>query len=109
MRSNLSSEMQRYFKWRCIFLCLPSNVSDCVCNAIKKPHPSGWGFLYGCEASFNRPPGYEADERSSLGKRGERCLRQMKRPERSAAVGKIEEKRKPEDFFGHRKPGCRND
>ena len=49
--------------------------------------------------------GYETGERSSLGKRGERCRRQMQRPERSAAVEKIEEKRKPEDFFGHRKPG----
>ena len=27
----------------------------------------------------------------------------MKRPERVAAVDKIEEKRKPEDFIGHRK------
>ncbi len=26
----------------------------------------------------------------------------MKRPERVAAVDKIEEKRKPEDFIGHR-------
>ena len=26
----------------------------------------------------------------------------MKRPERVAAVEKIEEERKPEDFFGHR-------
>ena len=30
--------MQRYFKWRCIFLCLPSNVSDCVCNAKETRH-----------------------------------------------------------------------
>ena len=30
--------MQRYFKWRCIFLCLPSNVSDCVCNAMLNVH-----------------------------------------------------------------------
>ena len=29
----------------------------------------------------------------------------MKRPERVAAVEKIEEKRKPEDFFGHRNRG----
>ena len=36
------------------------------------------------------------------GERGERCLWQMLRPERVAAVAKIEEKRKPEDFVGHR-------
>ena len=32
-------------------------------------------------------PGYEVGERSSPRKRGERCQWQMKRPERSAAVG----------------------
>ena len=31
-------------------------------------------------------PGYESDERSSLGKRGERRLWREERPERSAAV-----------------------
>ena len=36
------------------------------------------------------------------GERTERCRWQMKRGERVAAVEKIEEKRKPEDFFGHR-------
>ena len=36
------------------------------------------------------------------GERCERCRWQMKRAERVAAVEKIEEKRKPEDFFGHR-------
>ena len=42
-------------------------------------------------------------ERSEGGReRGERCQWQMKRPERVAAVDKIEEKRKPEDFIGHR-------
>ena len=36
------------------------------------------------------------------GERWERCLWQIKRPERVAAVDKIEDKRKPEDFIGHR-------
>ena len=36
------------------------------------------------------------------GERAERCQWQEKRGERVAAVEKIEEKRKPEDFFGHR-------
>jgi len=44
-----------------------------------------------------------------LGERGERRQWREERPERSAAVEKIEEKRKPDDFFGHRKPGCRTD
>ena len=42
-------------------------------------------------------------EMSPTGERAERCRWQMKRGERVAAVEKIEEKRKPEDFFGHRK------
>ena len=36
------------------------------------------------------------------GERAERCQWQKKRGERVAAVEKIEEKRKPEDFFGYR-------
>ena len=36
------------------------------------------------------------------GERWERRLWRDKRPERVAAVDKIEEKRKPEDFIGHR-------
>ena len=42
------------------------------------------------------------DSFSSRGERAERCQWQKKRGERVAAVEKIEEKRKPEDFFGHR-------
>ena len=37
-----------------------------------------------------------------IGERWERRLRRMKRPERVAAVDKIEDQRKPEDFIGHR-------
>ena len=36
------------------------------------------------------------------GEQWERCRRQIKRPERVAAVDKIEDQRKPEDFIGHR-------
>ena len=44
------------------------------------------------------------------GERGERRLWRMKRPERVAAVDKIEDQRKPEDFVGHRNrtPGTKN-
>jgi hypothetical protein len=38
----------------------------------------------------------------SKGERWERRLWRDKRPERVAAVDKIKEKRKPEDFIGHR-------
>ena len=41
------------------------------------------------------------------GERGERRRWREERPERVAAVDKIEEKRKPEDFIGHRKRGLR--
>jgi len=34
--------------------------------------------------------------------RAERCRWQMQRGEREAAVEKIEDQRKPDDFFGHR-------
>ena len=47
--------------------------------------------------------GYETDERSSLGMAVRRCLRQNKASAISAAVEKIEDQRKPDDFFGHRK------
>ena len=36
------------------------------------------------------------------GERGKRRRGREERPERVAAVEKIEEKRKPDDFFGHR-------
>ena len=36
------------------------------------------------------------------GERAERCQWQIQQGERVAAVEKIEGKRKPEDFFGHR-------
>ena len=42
---------------------------------------------------------------SPWGERCERCLWQMKRAERVAAVDKIEDQRKPEDFIGHRNRG----
>ena len=50
-------------------------------------------------------PGYESDEHSSLGKRPDRRRWREEGGARSAAVEKIEDQRKPEDFFGHRKPG----
>ena len=39
------------------------------------------------------------------GERWERRRGRMKRPERVAAVEKIEGQRKPDDFFGHRNRG----
>ena len=40
-----------------------------------------------------------------LGNARDRCRRQMKGAGVGAAVEKIEGKRKPDDFFGHRKQG----
>ena len=55
----------------------------------------------------NRPSGLflfvRIKRRGLKGERWERRRWRMKRPERVAAVDKIEEKRKPEDFIGHRK------
>jgi len=41
----------------------------------------------------------------TMGERKERRLWRIQRLERVAAVDKIEEKRKPEDFIGHRNRG----
>ena len=59
-------------------------------------------FLFAPAELVLYAPGYESDERSSLGERAERRRWWMKRGEGGAAVEKIEEQRKPEDFFGHR-------
>ena len=49
-------------------------------------------------------PGYETDERSSLGKRGERRRGREERPERSAAVEICKVALSTAENFGHRKP-----
>ena len=41
----------------------------------------------------------------ALGQITERCLWQIQRGDLCAAVDKIEDKRKPDDFIGYRKPG----
>ena len=43
----------------------------------------------------------------SKGERDDRCLWQRKGVEQVAAVDKIEDSRKPEDFIGHRNRGTR--
>ena len=63
--------------------------SPSALRAATSPMGRGWRFAPKAQA----PP---------LGERTERCRWQKKRGERVAAVEKIEEKRKPEDFFGHR-------
>ena len=85
------------------------------------PHPSAhpgrhlplkgkaWGAAapeegFGCGGGWrgDYPSVSFADSSPDKGERAERCQWQEKRGERVAAVEKIEEKRKPEDFFGHR-------
>ena len=51
-----------------------------------------------------RLPGYETDERSSLGKRGERHRGREERPERSAAVYIFKAALTADENIGHRKP-----
>ena len=50
-------------------------------------------------------PGYETDERSSLGKRGECRRGREERPERSAAVYIFKAAVTAAENIGHRKPG----
>ena len=55
-------------------------ISFSVQLAKKKPHPKGWGFFLVAKAELVMwPPGYETDERSSLGHEPERCRWQMQR------------------------------
>ena len=49
----------------------------------------------------------EQSKALALGKILVRCRWQMKDKDFGAAVDKIEEKRKPEDFIGHRKPAAK--
>ena len=67
----------------------PEVVGSSPASATKKDsQPFGWLSFLSASAEWGLcAPGYETDERSSLGKRGERCQWQMKRPARSAAVG----------------------
>ena len=66
-------------------------------------------FYPACVASPGRPPGYEDDERGSLGKRGD-CRRwREKGAERSAAVCVQRSRTIGKAHTGHRKPGGRTD
>ena len=55
-----------------------------------------------CEVHFTQTGTRKMHTCRCDGERGKRRLWWMQRPERVAAVDKIEEKRKPEDFIGHR-------
>ena len=76
----------------------------------EKVIPTGMAFFFfALEGSCVFSPGYETDERSSLGKRGERRRGREERPERSAAVDIFEAAVCADENIGHRKPGCRTD
>ena len=49
----------------------------------------------------------EQSKELALGKTGLRCRWQIKQDGFGAAVDKIEEMHKPEDFVGHRKPAAK--
>ena len=77
---------------------------------IKDSQPFGWlSFLPVLVELVLWSPSYEADERGSLGKRGERRQGREKRPERSAAVYIFKAAWTAAENIGHRKPGCRTD
>ena len=80
-------------------------IFDDLCK--KNPQPFGWRFVFALLIfPGSRPPSIvSADELNFCvrdGERWERRRRRIKRPERVAAVDKIEDQRKPEDFIGHR-------
>ena len=90
----------------------PEVVGSSPASATKKySHPYGWLYFLSAQIeSVLRSSGYETDERSSLWPKrpcaaGGRCSKAVS----CAAVDKIEELRKPEDFIENRKPGCRNE
>ena len=91
----------------------PEVVGSSPASATRKEKviPIGMAFFFypACVASPGRPPGYEDDERSSLGKRGD-CRRwREKGAERSAAVCVQRSRTIGKAHTGHRKPGGRTD
>ena len=67
------------------------------------------GFLFGYGSKLRScHPGYESDERSSLGERGDRCQWQMKGAERVAAVGVQRRRAVAEAHTGHRNRAIQN-
>ncbi len=99
MRWNAAQKVQIYLG---AFTHNPEVVGSSPASATKENTTQTGGVFFGYEASFKRLPGYETDERSSLGERADRRQWRRKEGERVAAVDKTEEKRKPEDFIGHR-------
>ena len=85
----------------------PEVVGSSPASATKKEHhPFGWCSFF-CYGSKLRSclSGYASDERSSLGKRGERRRWREERPERSAAVYIFKAAATAAENIGHRKPG----
>ena len=96
---------------RCCMQKLNRYLFRCDVPEKKKVIPIGMAFFFypACVASPERPPGYEDDERSSLGKRGD-CRRwREKGAERSAAVCVQRSRTIGKAHTGHRKPGGRTD
>ena len=76
----------------------------------KDSQPFGWlSFLSAAAELVLCAPGYETDERSSLGKRADRRRWREKGGERSAAVYIFKAALTAAENIGHRKPGCRTD
>ena len=90
-----------YIRFLCIYFLGYLNR----CNSPEKERPPNrvvFSFSLACRASPDLLPGYETDERSSLGERGDRCQWQIKEAERVAAVGVQRRRAVAEAHTGHR-------
>ena len=85
----------------------PEVVGSSPASATKENTTQSGGVFFGSRQELKQPPGYEADERSSLGKRPDRRQRRKQGGERSAAVGVQRSRTAGKAHTGHRKPGCR--
>ena len=65
----------------------PEVVGSSPASATKENTTQPGGVFFGSRQELKQPPGYETDERSSLGKRPDRRRWQKQGGERSAAVG----------------------
>ncbi len=85
----------------------PEVVGSSPASATKKDsHPFGWlSFLFTSAELALYAPGYESDERSSLGERGERRRWREERPERVAAVYIFKAAVTAAENIGHRNRG----
>ena len=80
--------------------------SNPVIRTTQRELPFMGGSLCVFMLRFEPAAACEQSKSLALGQNALRCRRQIKQSVLCAAVEKIKEQRKPDDFFGHRKPAA---